>query len=311
MPLVAINAGASGWTPHGACPQGPRPWLAETLARTPAASPVVIMIHGYRYAPGARRPDDPHRTIFSGGDATHPGVFSWPHHLHLPRDADGALGIGFAWDGLGTLWGARARAVKAGAALAALLTDIAALSPGRRVTAMVHSLGATVLSSALHQAPPASLSRAVILSGALMRHEALAALRQDAARGVEFINVTSAENLIFDAGYAALMRGVMGRRLGRGLGAVHRGWVDLAIDRPEALAALAGLGFRIAGPERRICHWSSYLRPGIFELYRALLTDPVPLPLGLLADALIRSLPPRQRRPGAPMVPPSRSGLRT
>jgi hypothetical protein len=37
------------------------------------------------------------------------------------------------------------------------------------------------------------------------------------------------------------------------------------------------LGFRIAAPPRAICHWSTYLRPGLLPLYHALPRGDPPL----------------------------------
>ena len=51
----------------------------------------------------------------------------------------------------------------------------------------------------------------------------------------------------------------------------------LQIDHAPSLAALRRAGYRVAPPLRRICHWSPYLRPGLFPLYRAFLDDRLPL----------------------------------
>ncbi|MFE3837848.1 hypothetical protein [Pseudogemmobacter sonorensis] len=81
-------------------------------------------------------------------------------------------------------------------------------------------------------------------------------------------------------------------------------WHDLWLDRPEVLAALARFGHRIAPPRSRICHWSSYLRPGALPLYRAILDGSLPV------SALPRALPARRWSrlwPGVTL--PGRAGM--
>ena len=84
--------------------------------------------------------------------------------------------------------------------------------------------------------------------------------------------------------------------------------VTLQLDDAQSLAALRGLGFPIAPPDRLICHWSPYLREGVFPLYRAILSGDLTL------DRLRAVLPtacaprwsrlrPRLPRPQPPMVP--------
>jgi hypothetical protein len=48
----------------------------------------------------------------------------------------------------------------------------------------------------------------------------------------------------------------------------------LQIDCPDTVDYLSALIFPLAAPERRICHWSSYTRPGVLRVYNALLRDP-------------------------------------
>lgn len=52
--------------------------------------------------------------------------------------------------------------------------------------------------------------------------------------------------------------------------------VTLELDAPATLTRLRAAGFAIAPPTHRICHWSAYLRPGVFALYRAVLDDSLP-----------------------------------
>lgn len=80
--------------------------------------------------------------------------------------------------------------------------------------------------------------------------------------------------------------------LGRGLpGAAN--WLDIQIDHPATAAALKSLGLPLARPRARVCHWSVYLRPGTFRLYRALIHDRARLSLPVLRAAL--SQPPQPR----------------
>jgi hypothetical protein len=59
-------------------------------------------------------------------------------------------------------------------------------------------------------------------------------------------------------------------------------------------AGLARLGFQSPAPERRICHWSGYLRTSTWALYRALIEDR--LPLATLRRVLPDGVEPRSSR---------------
>ena len=129
-------------------------------------------------------------------------------------------------------------------------------------------------------------------------------LATPAGRAAEFINITTRENDLFDALLEHLIRprDRQDRGLGHGLPAPAANWLDIQIDQAAALAGLAALGFVIAPPRRRICHWSAYQRPGLFALYRALLTRPGAIPLALLRAHLPQAHDPRWSRLFA--VPP-------
>ena len=279
MPHLSISAVGCQW--HHAGTTAP---LETALAALPAPDPVVILIHGYRYRPG-HATCDPHRLILSRDAGPGAGDISWPHHLGI-RDDRGALSIGFGWNGFGTLRQARDEAGRAGLALAALIRRIRILSPGRRVNIMAHSLGAKVLLSALPALEPSDIARAVLLFPALLARETAAAATLRASAGMEVIRVTSRENLLFDLIGAALVAGGWDGPVSPSVTGALPGWTDLPIDCAATLAHLATEGFPIATRQRRVCHWSSYLRPGIFALYRALLTAPDPLPLAALAPPL-------------------------
>jgi hypothetical protein len=117
-------------------------------------------------------------------------------------------------------------------------------------------------------------------------------------RTAEIVNVRSRENTVFDLLFRAAIHPhrPFARALGAGLGRAERRWLDLAIDCPQTRAHLAALGFRIPPPARAICHWSAYLRPGLFPLYRALLREGLPL-------AALREAPTGRRVPDRPFAP--------
>lgn len=284
MTLLHVNAEGCLWRMRDA--GGPD--LAAWLDRLPEGLPVPILIHGFRYAPAVPG-RDPHATILSLAESLPDGDLPWPRHLGLTEDGP-ELGIGFGWHGYGSFWQARFEARRAGLALAALVARIRALSPGRRVTVLAHSLGARVVLSALPATTPGDIARAVLLFPAVLRSEVEEALGTRGALATEIVSVTSRENRLFDLIATFLASGGLDRPAG-GHAARHAGWTDLRIDCTETLTHLNLLGFAIGGPERRICHWSSYMRPGVFALYRALIAAAEPLPLDRLAPRAPDSLP--------------------
>jgi hypothetical protein len=142
-----------------------------------------------------------------------------------------------------------------------------------------HSLGARVALSAFPHLPAGAIGRALLLAAAETRAGAEAALATPAGRGAEIVNVCSRENTVFDLLFRAAIHPhrPLARALGAGLGRVDARWLDLRIDDAATRAHLAGRGFRIPPPGPRVCHWSAYLRPGLFPLYRALLREGLPL----------------------------------
>ena len=77
--------------------------------------PVIVMVHGFKYAPG-HRSECPHRQILSLDPVRDCfKVVSWPRGLGFGRGApDEGLGIGFGWNARGTLRQAYAEAARAG-----------------------------------------------------------------------------------------------------------------------------------------------------------------------------------------------------
>ena len=82
--------------------------------------------------------------------------------------------------------------------------------------------------------------------------------------------------------------------LGAGLDAPNA--VTLQIDHPRHRDGLRDLGFPTAPPVRRVCHWSAYMRPGLFPLYRAFFHRPADLTLNDLRTALTADAAPRWSR---------------
>lgn len=244
--------------------------LQAALRALPPGAPVVVMLHGYRFAPGIPG-SCPHDHILSLRPA--PGsrrVRSWPRHLGLGGHEAG-LAVAFGWPALGTIWGAYDRAGAAGAALAGLITLIRRIDASRPVDAIAHSLGARVVLQALPRLAPGDLGQAILLAAAEFRGPTETALASPAGRAAEIVNVTSRENDLFDFFLETLVGGSCRTSIGQGLARHHPNWTDLQIDQPATAAALRRLGFRLGPAGPRICHWSPYLRPGLFPVYRALL----------------------------------------
>jgi hypothetical protein len=242
--------------------------LARKLETLPPAAPVVVMIHGWRYAPGFAR-DCPHASIMSLEPRKDDRrAVSWPRHLGL--DGKGGLGIALAWHAKCDPWRAHLRAGWTGAALAEIARTVHGMS-GRPIHVIAHSMGARVALSALEGLAPGQIGRMILLAAAETRGPSLAALATTAGRAVEVINVTTRENDLFDACFEWGIHLGLRTSIGQGLGRAHPGWHDLWIDQPRTLEGLARLGHPLSDPPRRICHWSPYLRPGTIGLYRALL----------------------------------------
>ena len=308
MSLLAINA--DGTTPALAGGGPVAAALARHLAQLPDGAPVVVLIHGYSFSPRVAR-HDPHRHILSlAPDAGCWKAVSWPRHLGFGRRADRGLAIAFGWEARGTLWRAGAEALRAGRALARLVAEVRRLRPGAPVDIVAHSLGARVALSALPRLNPGDVGRIVLMAGAEFSCRAATAIDSPAGRAAEVLNVTSRENDLFDLCVEVVLGAGRGRTLGHGLARPRPNWLDLQIDDAASLAALRRLGFRIAPPAVAVCHWSSYLRPGLFTFYRALLHDRARLPMGMLAAQLPGVQAPRWSRllatPGVPLPLPLR-----
>lgn len=269
------------------------PALLHAAAALPAGAPVIVMIHGYRFSP-FHPPSCPHDHILSLDPRPAPRAFSWPRALGFGSGA-GGLGIAFGWEARGSLGGAYRRAAQAGADLAALIEPLA--QAARRPVALIgHSLGARVALCALPRVSPGTAGRVLLVTGAEFRDRAAAAVSSPGGAAAEIINITSRENDAFDFGFELALGGGLRASLARGLGGERANRLDLQVDCERTLAALARHGFAVRGQAARLCHWSPYLREGLFDLYRALLRRPESLPLATLRAALPPDQTPRWSR---------------
>jgi hypothetical protein len=172
------------------------------------------------------------------------------------------------------------------------------------VHAVGHSLGARVILRAMATARAGELDRVILLAPAEFASLADAAMRSPCGRAAQVLTVTSRENDLFEFGLElAITAPVSGDRCLGHDGLASPSAVTLQLDHTGSLAALARAGYRIAPPRFVICHWSVYLRPGVFALYRAFLN-------GAEDAQSLRALLPAQR-PGRwsrlrPALPPLR-----
>lgn len=271
-------------------------------------APIVIMIHGYRYSPSVPS-RDPHRQIL--GLAPAPGtrgIVSWPRRLGLAGPQ--GLGLAWGWEAGGTIWGAHKRAAASGLALARVIARLRAAAPDRPVHILAHSLGARVACSALQGLRAGDVHRIVLLAAALSQEEALQASASPAGSHAEVFNMHGAENWLFDT-LLRLALPFSGRRLAPGSITTDR-WVDLSLDDPQVLGRLGRLGWRVAPPLARVCHWSGYLRPGVWAFHRALLVTRPLAPLSTIRAAATerrgRTAVPRRGPMGWPRPRPLDAG---
>lgn len=267
--------------------------ILRALDTTAPGSPIVVMIHGFRFAPDTSH-SDPHRHILSPKPLA--GCWkavSWPRHLGL-TGARG-LAIGYGWQARSTIWRAHRNAARSGVRLRLLIASLRQMAPDRPLHIFAHSLGARVALTALADLPAGAVQRIILLSAAAFHHEARAALATPAGQAAEIINVRGRENMAFDLMLRAVLP-VHGPTLGAGFAATN--WLDLPLHDGETRARLRLLGFPMAPHSARICHWSGYLRPGVWRLYRALLHHPAQTPLAHLraqiSPAAPKSAPRRQ-----------------
>lgn len=281
MPMLSITA--DGSTPrlheeHGSLSAR----LHHALRRDDG--PITIMVHGYKYQPG-HPIHCPHTSLFASTPAPHPRVdrlariISWPQHLGLRGQPGEGLGLSFGWHARGTIWRAYRQAEQAGVALADLIARLRQLDPTRQINLITHSLGARVALSALERCAHSSVQTAILLAPAEFAEHAHRVLMSEQARTTQVLCVTSRENDLYDfmleQCVSAPSKG--GRVIGHEALRLPN-LTTLQLDDPDSLTALRHLGYHVAAPTNRICHWSPYLRPGVFTLYRAVLSGTLALP---------------------------------
>lgn len=301
MTILRIDACGPRPVMHSGAPSA-RAALDRALERA-APGPVLAMVHGFKYCPGLHR-HCPHRTLFApqaSGLGSHGN--SWLPDLGFAMGRGDGLALAFGWNARGPLWAAQRRARDAGNALARVLAQVHARTPDRGIHILAHSLGAEVALEALHHLPSGAVGRIVLMTGAAYDATADAALATPAGQTAELINITSRENDLFDFLFERLIappaRGA--QTLGQGLQAANA--VTLQIDCAETLTHIRALGAGVADPERRICHWSAYMRPGVIRFYAALLRDAERWPLALLGQGAPDPAPRWSR-----LIPPLRPG---
>lgn len=286
MPLLRINATSQGLKLHDRGQAAP----VDLTDLGPHRGPAIIMLHGHKYAPNHVH-HCPHESLFSRG----PG--SWPDALGFGADdpQDG-LCVAFGWYARKPLREAHRHARDQALGLASLIRALRQNAPERPVHLIAHSLGSETALSVLPHLPAHAVARIILLTGASFARHAAAMLSTPAGRTAEIFNVTSRENDLFDLGIERIIPDTPGTEtvIGRGIEAANA--VTLQLDCPETLEAINSLGFAVAGPERRVCHWSSYTRPGVMSFYAELLRAPARLPMAQLQALLPQSQTPRWSR---------------
>lgn len=308
MPLVQVNVKGTAIVDRTRSLRA----VGRAADALPRGGTVILMAHGYKFSPFIAAAS-PHSHILSLAPTRHCyKAKSWPAHLGVTDGAglaapDEPLCIAVGWEARTTPWRAYANAAHAGAALTELVGMIRTTRPDLRITALAHSMGARVMLSLMSYLPARALSHAVLLAPAEMGKVACRFLDTPCGRTARVLCVTSGENALFEhlLSWAVLPHRLGDRALGHRLAAPHPHWTHLRIDDETTRAVLACMGYPLEGPSRRVCHWSVYLRDGVFPIYRDVLTGKLPLarlkaalPLapqagwqGLLDDAASLPLP--------------------
>ncbi len=283
MPVIRINAIDSQPRLHGSprCPDS----ALQRASNTPG--PIIIMTHGYKYRPYLKKAC-PHQHILSLSPSNHDSYSpSWPRQLGFGAGfEDEGLAIAFGWDARGSLWAAHRRAIDAGRVLADVIGDLHRKNPGRPIHFIGHSMGIELALEALHHVPPGALHRIIAMTGAVYRSRTLEALGTPAGRQAELINVTSRENDLFDFLHECVIQPPKRGDCSIGAGIEAENAVTLQIDCPETVKHLSGRIFPVAPAHSRVCHWSSYTRPGVLRVYNALLRNPDQISLNMLRAGL-------------------------
>ena len=209
---------------------------------------------------------------------------------------DEGLAIAFGWNARGAIFHARKNGAAAGLALAKVISTLRLSAPERPVHVMAHSLGIEPVLEALHHLPVRSVDRILSLTGASHVSRVEAALETPAGRTCQFFNITSRENDAFDFLFERTAVSTLPGDQAIGAGVTAPNAVTLQLDCDQTLRHLARLGSAIAPARRRICHWSSYTRPGVMKFYSRLLRQPETLPLSRIRAGLPATTAPRWSR---------------
>lgn len=293
MPVIRMNAVGNIPEFHTRPETSQRIW--DDLAQE--AGPIIVMIHGYKYQPSSLH-HCPHRQILSMSPTQNPlRAPSWPRQLGfgLGHEKEG-LALAFGWNARSGFRQAHANTTKAGHALGLALSRLYQQSPARPIHIISHSLGTAVALKALHDLPAGAVQRLISLTGAVYQSDVYAALATPAGRAAEFVNITSRENDAFDFIFERLTSPKASDDFAIGQGIDAPNAVTLQLDCLQTLENLQRLGYQIAAPQRRICHWSSYMRPGALRLYKHLLRRPNHLPLSRLQQLRPQHPAPRWSR---------------
>ncbi|MEM1074552.1 MAG: alpha/beta hydrolase [Pseudomonadota bacterium] len=293
MPLLRINATQDGLALHDTS----QPARLHLRAMVHVEGPAILMLHGYKYEPDHHF-HCPHTKLFG------PHRLGWPRALGFGKDnQDEGLGIPFGWNARGSLRQVYARATALGTELANVIKQLREKNPSRSVHVIAHSLGAQATLSAMMYLPADSVDRVILLSGASYASFAHKMLATPAGQSAEVLNVTSRENDIFDAAFERLAPSKHSgdHAIGRGIHAPNV--ANLQLDCHDTLARMERLGFLISPANRRVCHWSSYTRPGVMTLYDTFLRHPHALPLQALINLLPDTTAPRWSRLWPPATP--------
>lgn len=252
--------------------------LRKTLQKTPSTTPIILFVHGYRYSPLIKETDPQSSLYAQGAGRACWKVKSWPHHLGLfDSDRPYAIGLAYGWDAapryklpIFNLRDIYMRAYEEAQHLATVLHLIKQINPTRKIDFFAHSMGARVVLQAIHMAPDSNLGRVILLGGTEYSDTAYEVLKTPAAQSAEFYNITARQNILYDVLFAYLGPWVGNgeKLLGAGLQSAPSNWIDIRLDCPQTMERLQHIGVNLAKPDLGFCHWTFYIRDGVFDLYR-------------------------------------------
>ena len=272
MSLFRINSTHSGLQLHGSqsC------WKTAIERHSSFLEPAIIMIHGYKFHPNSKR-NCPHIHILSPCPSEfRKHTISWPQALgwgELPHRSF----IAFGWPSRGRVQEAYKRARDASHHLAQLIRHLKETVPNRPVHIIAHSFGSRVALNSMSLLKKGDVDRVVLLSPAEYDSKIKAALDNPAARLTQFLSVESSENWFFDRLFEYMIPANGSQDRAMGFSRLdHPALARLFIDDFETLAKLAKMGVEIESKSQFMSHWSTYMRQGVFDLYKRFLTQNEP-----------------------------------